>query len=59
MAGLDLTISNHAPLDRDSLIFEFEPEKKKGMTVTSKNKQPARPEQRLAGSEQELLAIGR
>ena len=29
------------------------------MTVTSKNKQPTRPEQRFAGSEQELLSIGR
>lgn len=23
IAGLDLTVSNHTPLDRDSLIFEF------------------------------------
>ncbi len=37
-SNLDLTVSNNDHLDRDSLIFEFEPEKKKGMSVTSKNK---------------------
>jgi hypothetical protein len=53
-SGLDLTVSNNEHLadkERDSLIFEFEPEKKKGMSVTSKNK-------KLAASEQELIKIG-
>jgi hypothetical protein len=36
--------------ERDSLIFEFEPERRKGMTVTSKNK-------KLNSSEQELIYL--
>ncbi len=40
-SDLDLSTSNHLVKgdykDRDSLIFQFEPEKKKGMTITSKN----------------------
>ena len=43
-SALDLTVSHHrAPpqdKERDSLIFEFEPEKRKGVTVTSKSAQP-------------------